>query len=345
MPNSIPFPVPSAAARVLSCGLWGLMDVDGGATAEQQRVFMTLATHLLRVGMTTPATLTPLTPEHLAEELAEPHWRRLFLQMAIILDLCRHPKSERQLERLEHYAEALGVDPPQLTVVRSFAHLSAAEATARFIRLYEKYIPELSEDHGRGIGSEKQGKDDGFFEAVERLVDMPYGSLGWAFVQFYQRNGIPLPGRHTPTPRYYVCHDMNHVITGYEPTGPGEIALGGFKLALNNSDANWMASLTNFLIHEVGLFKHGTDQQFVPYGGGGEPYHGLDGRRGALDLPGSADLFAEALVRGASCRGDFTGLDHLAMAAEPLVEIRRRFHVLPLQQPMLNEPEQWPEAY
>jgi hypothetical protein len=345
MPNPIPFPVPPAAARVLSFGLWGLMDVDGGATAEQQRVFMTLATHLLRVEVRTGATLELLTPEQLAEELIEPHWRRLFLQMAIILDLCRHPKSERQLERLEHYAEALGVDPPQLTVVRNFAHLSAEEATARFLRLYDKYIPELSEDHGGVISGETQNDDDDFFEAVERLVDMPSGSLGWAFVQFYQRNGIPMPGRHTPNPAYYVCHDMNHVITGYEPTGPGEIALGGFKLALNNSDANWMASLTNFLIHEVGLFKHGSDQQFVPYGGGGEPYHGLDGRRGALDLPGSADLFAEALVRGASCRGDFSRLDHLAMAAEPLVEIRRRFHVLPLQQPMLNEPDHWPEAY
>jgi hypothetical protein len=345
MPHSIPFPVQPEVARALARGLWGLMDVDGGATAEQQRVFLTLATHLLRVGVTPPATLQPFTPAELAEELTESHGRRLFLQMAIILDLCRHPKSERQLKRLEHYAEALGVDPPQLAIVRNFAHLSAAEATARFIRLYDKYIPELSEDHGREINGEKQHDDEGFFEAVERLADMPTGSLGWAFVQFYQRNGIPMPGRHTPNPGYYVCHDMNHVITGYEPTGPGEIALGGFKLALNNSDANWMASLTNLLIHEVGLFKHGSDQQFVPYGGGGEPYHGLDGRRGALDLPGAAELFAEALVRGASCQGDFSRLDHLAMAAEPLREIRRRFHVLPLQQPMLNDPDHWPEAY
>jgi hypothetical protein len=319
------------------------MDVEGGATAEQQRVFTALATHLLGMGTITPAMLEPLAPDQLARELVESHWRRLFLQVAIILDLCRHPKSESQLQRLESYAEALQIDPPQLAIVRDFAHLSAAEATARFVRLYDRYMPELSEQQHHQIGSGKQHYDDSFFEAIERLAEMPYGSLGWAFLQLYERNGMTVPSRHTPNPGYYVCHDMNHVITGYEPTGPGEIALGAFKLALNNSEANWMASLTNFLIHEVGLFKHGTDLQFVPYGGGGEPYHGVEGRRGALDLPGSPELFAEALVRGAACRGDFSQLDHLAIAAEPLREIRRRFHVVPMRQPMIDQPDLWPE--
>jgi hypothetical protein len=124
--------------------------------------------------------------------------------------------------------------------------------------------------------------------------------------------------------------------------GPGEIALGAFKLALRDDEANWMASLANFLIHEVGLFVHGDNNQFVPYGGDGEPYNGLNGQRGALDLPGAPELLAEAWRRGAACSGDFSRLDHLALANEPLLEIRRRFHVLPLERPMLEEPEFWP---
>ncbi len=343
--TTIPFPVMPTAARALSRGLCGLMEVDGGPTAEQQRVFSALATHLLGQETSTLATMDPLTPDRLAEELVDSAWRRLFLQMAIILDLCRHPKSEAQLKHLETYAEALRIDPPQLEIVRDFAHLSAAEATAKFVRIYDNYMPELSEHQDHQTGSGKQDYDDSFFEAIERLAEMPYGSLGWAFIQLYERNGMTVPSRNTPNPGYYVCHDMNHVITGYEPTGPGEIALGAFKLALSNTDANWMASLTNFLIHEVGLFKHGTDLQFIPYGGGGEPYHGVDGRRGALDLPGSAELFAESLVRGAACTGDFSQLDHLAIAAEPLLEIRRRFHVLPMRQPMIDQPDLWPSAY
>ena len=67
-----------------------------------------------------------------------------------------------------------------------------------------------------------------------------------------------LPSRTSINPGYYVCHDMNHVIAGYEPTGIGEICLGAFKLSMNDSDANWMASMTNFLIHEAGVLNLDT---------------------------------------------------------------------------------------
>lgn len=134
-----------------------------------------------------------------------------------------------------------------------------------------------------------------------------------------------------------MCHDRNHVITGHEPTGPGEIALGAFKLALHASEANWLASRTNFLIHGVGLFMHGTDLQFVPYGGGGEPYHGIDGKRGALDLPGAAGL-----QRGSQSTGDFIALDPLARADVPLAELRRQCNGVPLAVPMFNDAEFWP---
>ena len=104
---------------------------------------------------------------------------------------------------------------------------------------------------------------------VAALRELPEGTLGWAYLRFYARHGFALPGRHTPEPAYYVSHDMNHVIAGYEPTGPGEISLGAFKLAMSDTDANWMAFVANLMIHEAGMIKHGTTEQaqFVPYGG------------------------------------------------------------------------------
>jgi hypothetical protein len=121
---------------------------------------------------------------------------------------------------------------------------------------------------------------------------------------------------------------MNHVIAGYEPTGPGEIALGAFKLAMSDTDANWMAFVANLMIHEAGLIKHGTSEaaQFVPYGG--EIYPDARGE-GALHLPGAAEELAEALARGAAVEGDFSQIDHLAIADRPLVEIRAAYHVVP----------------
>ena len=68
-----------------------------------------------------------------------------------------------------------------------------------------------------------------------------------------------------------------------------------------------MASMVNLLIHEVGLFKHATSLQFVPYGRGGEPYHGLDGSRGALSLSGAPELVARWSVdRNGKTRSELT---------------------------------------
>ena len=65
-------------------------------------------------------------------------------------------------------------------------------------------MPELSEHQDHQTGSDKQDYDDSFFEAIERLAEMPYGSLGWAFIQLYERNGMTVPSRSTPNPGYYV---------------------------------------------------------------------------------------------------------------------------------------------
>lgn len=170
---------------------------------------------------------------------------------------------------------------------------------------------------------------------------MPYGSLGWAFTNFYARSGLKVPDRNSPNPSYYVSHDMGHVISGYEATGPGELALGAIKLAMESSDANWMASLANFLIHEVGLFIHGTNAQFIPNGHDGDPYY-KTAVRGAMDMPGAADLFSEALQRGAASGGNFTKLDHLAIAHMPLIDIRRELKIPPLSKSMYDDKEFWP---
>jgi|GEM_PF-6001658 hypothetical protein len=50
----------------------------------------------------------------------------------------------------------------------------------------------------------------------------------------------------------------------------------------------------------------------------------------ALVEPVSRVLLGDAFRRGSQCRGDFTAVDHLALAEVPLVEVRDRFGVPPL---------------
>jgi len=82
---------------------------------------------------------------------------------------------------------------------------------------------------------------------------------------------MPSKGKR-PNPRYSCCHDMNRRGSrAYEPTGPGEIALGAFKLALNNSDANWIGVIDERLIHEVGSCSSTAQSSSLPMAEGGEP--------------------------------------------------------------------------
>jgi len=338
-------PVSDTLAPSIARGLIGLMDVESGPTREQQDVFQAFTRHLLRVEVLATDSASALAPGDLAAALREPASRRIFLQMAIMLELCRHPRNEKQLSQLEAYAAALQFSGPQLDAVRDLAHKTAKQATDDFLRVYDRSIPQLTEPQFRPYAG-RPPADDVLWQQLRQLENLPRGSLGREFFEFYQRNELTLPGPDTPQPGYYVSHDMNHVIAGYEPTGPGEIALGIFKLMMNNNEANWMGSMVNFLIHEVGLFKHAKKLQFVPYGRDGEPYHGLQGRRGALTMDGAPDLVGEAFVRGDACTADFAEMNHLANAHRPLAEIRRQYHVVPLRRSMNpnEDPALWPQS-
>jgi len=312
---------------VFVAGLRGVTDVDDGTTVEQERVLRAIAAHLWGLDDGAYTACAPCRAADVAAGLPDPQARRRFVQLGLILELCRHPDSPEQVRRLDEFAGALGIDGPQLEAIRSWIAHDAEHAAADFVRNYQAFVPGLS-DPDVTVPSRDDPSWGEVLPQVAALADLPEGTLGWAYLQFYQRHGFALPGRHTPEPAYYVSHDMNHVIAGYEPTGPGEIALGAFKLAMGDTDANWMAFMANLMIHEAGLIKHGTTEkaQFVPYGG--EIYPDADGQ-GALHLPGAADELAEALVRGGAVRGDFSQIDHLAIAHRSLAEIREEHHVLP----------------
>ena len=90
----------------------------------------------------------------------------------------------------------------------------------------DRYLPELSEIELVDPTARQGRTADEVWDRIDAFDDLPEGTLGWAFMEFHRRNDLHLPDRDTPEPAYYVSHDMNHVIAGYDPTGPGEIGLG-----------------------------------------------------------------------------------------------------------------------
>ena len=152
-------------------------------------------------------------------------------------------------------------------------------------------------------------------EAYAAAIDVSgHGlTLGYEYVEFYRRNELTLPGDDPSSPAVFVSHDMCHVIGGYEPTGPGEIALGAMQLAVADNDAHWIQFLGNLGVHEAGYLA----QHVVP-------------KQATLARPGAAAMLAEAFRRGEACTGDFTAADHLAMVELPLADVRARFGVPPI---------------
>jgi hypothetical protein len=76
--------------------------------------------------------------------------------------------------------------------------------------------------------------------------------------------------------------------------------------------------MTNLLIHEAGMLKHG---EIMP-------------KAETLQRSGATELLGEALARGSLCTSDFSQGDHLAMVEWKLEDVRAHFNVTPLATPM-----------
>src|SRR4051795_9480218 len=311
MPRTVPADLAESIARILK----GAIDTGDGGTDEQHSVLQAIVIGFLGRPDLDAEALEPITPEVAGEVITDDATRRRVREMMVLLESCRHPFTEDQMTLVESYAMHLGgADGPGLTLARELIRDGAARALADYMRFSDEIMEDIAEP---SLIAEHMGKDDHAPELAERLRsfhDLPEGSLGRAYVDFCDRNNLTYPGDNPLQPAIFVAHDMTHVIAGYEPTGPGELALGAFQISMNDSDAHWVAFLGSIAIHEAGYFNE----------------NGFVGKESTLTRPGAVDTLAEAFVRGQQCTGDFTAIDHLAMADRPLADIRAEYNVVPV---------------
>jgi hypothetical protein len=319
MPNLLD----DAATEPVVRMLLGVIDVDGGATDEQRAVLMAIVAGAFGRADLDVNALQPLDPAAAADAVpTEAHCRAR--ELAVLLELCRHPLTEAQCDRVEAYAAALDDSGPGLDMVRDLVRQGAEVAMADYQRYVEIAQPGLEEPSLRGkYGKTEMNADPGpadpeLAARLKAMHDLPPGTLGYEYVEFYRRNGLTLPGDDPNSPAVFVAHDMCHVIGGYEPTGQGEIALGAMQLAVTDSDAHWIGFLGNLAIHEAGFLATND----------------LEPKDATLTRAGAPEMVAHAIWRGEQCTGDWTTADHLAMADVPLVEVRERYGVPQISAPI-----------
>jgi hypothetical protein len=292
--------------------LLGAIDVGDGGTPEQLAVIDALLAGYWNRSDLTSATLTPFAPADAAAALDDADVRGKTRELMVLLEACRHPLTEAQIERIDSYGRALHEDGKGMVLLRDFVRAGAQQAQADF----QRYINDIEDDLAEPallaehVGMESVA-DPGLVDRLRALHELPAGTLGYEYVEFYRRNGIALPGEDAAMPAVFVAHDMCHVIAGYGPTGPEEIALGAMQLCISDDDRHWVQFLGNLAVHEAGFFSNDV----------------VTGKTATLAREGSAALMAEGMRRGSQCTGDFTAMDHLG-AADVLVEdIRAEFGI------------------
>jgi ubiquinone biosynthesis protein Coq4 len=307
MPRTVNPDLVEPIARILR----GAIDTGDGGTEEQHSVLSAIVTGFLGRSDVEVEALDPLSPAEAADAVVDPAARRRVREMMVLLESCRHPLTDDQVSLVEEYAAALGESGPGLVVARDLVNQGAAQALADYMRYSDEIVADMAE---QSLVAGYMGKDTPAPELAEQLRalhDLPEGTLGWEYVEFYRRNNLTYPGDDPNQPAVFVAHDMTHVIAGYEPTGPGEICLGAFILATNDTDPHWIGFLGNVAIHEAGYFNS----------------QGFEGKTATLMRPGAIELLANAFDRGSQCTADFTTVDHLALADVPLTEVRARFGI------------------
>ena len=295
-------------------GLLGGISTSSGPTPEQMIVLGSIARHLWGRGDIDLENLTPLSPDDVAKALQRREARLRFAEIMMTLELCRHPMSLEQVQRAEQYVAAMRIDGTEIEVTRIAITKGAEAAATDLERCYQKILPEISELSLRDRYLRLDKPDHALAERLRKLRDLPEDTLGYQYLEFYRRNNIELPGDDTHLPAHYVNHDMNHVITGYEPTAPGEIARSGFLLAAKESHHNWLEFLLTMSIHESGVLNHGEIRAKVA----------------TLDRQGVPEFLGMGLERGAHCTMDLSQVDHLSIAHLPLDEVRNNFSIVPL---------------
>ena len=314
----MPFALSPTSVEPAVAGWLGAVDVDGGATPEQLRVLRAIVRHVLGRADLDLAGVAPLGPAEVATALTGPTDRRAFREVLVALEACRHPLTAAQVARADDYSEALGLTGPDRLLLRELVEEGADRAGADYQRFLAENLSHREEPALRHADPDHLTAEPELAARLEAMADCPDGSLGRAFVDFYRRSGILLPGvEASALNHFYVAHDMTHVIAGIEPTAAGEIALSAMLVGMDDGPVNTSALLASLMLHEVGVGRAGK----------------VHSEAGVLDDPVAARLLGSSLARGAACRADFSVVDHFDLADEPLAEVRAHYGVRPPDDP------------
>ena len=291
----------------------GAMELGDGGTEKQRRLLQSVVTNVWERPDLDIAELTPLSPAEAAAIFDTPLVRSRLRKFLVLFEFCRHPFTDEQVALVDSYEIALGDDGHDegLQLARDFVREGLQKAIEDVQRVSAGFVRELSEVSIVEHYSEMDMKAPELANELRRFAELPPGTLGREYYDFYFANSFDLPGEGHGSPSFFVRHDRCHIIAGYGPTSPEELALSAFHVGMKDNEVNWNFLVVSLAALELGLFNS----------------EDFEGKLDILDRDGALELMVEGFIRGSHCTGDFSEMDHLADAHCTVEEIRQRYGV------------------
>lgn len=292
----------------------------GGPIGKVQRTLMETAKEVvLRIDADIDA-LQPIDPKTFAAGFLDGELRRQFVNGLLVVALADGIPAPAVTSSVEAFAEALGVDAPELRDLRRLTEHDMLLFRLDFLR--RGHIADIMrnqlDQHGilglaKGVlgmrGLVADAELAAKYRAWERL---PQDTLGNAVWRYYQRNGFALPGERTGFPEAGLYHDFSHVLADYNTDAPGEIEVASFTAGYKQHRPFYV------VLFAVLLFSTGVNVRPIA----GETSIGI------LGEPGVAARMFAALERGSHVAVDLADKwDYWSYVELPLAEARQRLAV------------------
>ncbi|WP_017299536.1 hypothetical protein [Nodosilinea nodulosa] len=308
-----------ALGRVGLAGLKAMASLHGTPSAKTMAAMTGVRDHLLHIDLDLES-LEPLPPQELARRLiaidSDPQWRERILRGMTLIAMFDGDPSADHLRLLSDTARAFGVDDaPVATYRRTMgkrlmllrldiarrSFLGAAVKTT----LRQEGLP-----GALAIAKVLLGQEDKAMASRYRaLAEYPEGSFGRAYADFILRNGFNFPGEVGGPPPPAMLHDCCHVLGGYGTTAKEEGGVVGFQAGFEKLDP------FDVLMFVMAEFELGI---------GTSPY--IPGEKNLLD----PEYIFAGIEHGTHVNTDLlTDMNPWDYFADPLVDVRQRFNVLP----------------
>lgn len=334
-PELEPRPDPDEArltARAMLCAA----SPEGGPTPLQEFVIrgltQSLTAELIELGDL--AELPPVTPQEFAEAIA--HRGRLYrirrVQAMVLLELLLHPVPDAVAERVEAFADALGVGDDCRDLVAATEHLadgSTEAALADFMR--NGYEVMQQERAGAAVPADADGfwatvPDDpelaGRWAALEHL---PAGSLGRRTWEFYKARGFNFPGTPNSVSPRLAQHDFVHVLADYGTTVESELEVFALIARADEDPRSFSLLVAVLALFESGYLDRGLGAFRADPGHLSADPAGM-GTRLANALFRGAEVAVQAFRTSQAPAGiDLLAVDWFARADESLDDLRAEF--------------------